>query len=228
MPYRGDIDALKTRCEVLERELTGLRERSRELGDVQREEARVERDLDAARKMLGDKRALPLLDNVRVASPCKASWDDMTGDAQVRFCGQCAKNVYNLSAMTREEGERLLLEKEGKVCVRFYRRVDGTVMTADCPIGARRVRVRRVAFAAAGGGLVAAAAAYGSMAMMGTPRRQPMQGAVAMDTPTMGEPMEMGSVAAPPAPPPTPQVQNPPHATMGRPAFHPSQTKSGK
>ena len=41
------------------------------------------------------------LEQIRVASPCHANWDEMTGTDQARFCGQCRKNVYNLSEMTR-------------------------------------------------------------------------------------------------------------------------------
>jgi hypothetical protein len=36
------------------------------------------------------------------------------------------------------EAERLVVEKEGRLCVRFHRRADGTVLTRDCPVGLRR------------------------------------------------------------------------------------------
>lgn len=87
------------------------------------------------------------LDNIRIASPCPASWDEMRGDERKRFCSQCSLNVYNLSGMTRDEAENLLLMSEGRVCVRFYRRADGTVLTEDCPVGWRAVK-RRVSRAA--------------------------------------------------------------------------------
>jgi hypothetical protein len=82
------------------------------------------------------------LDKIRVASPCNARWDDMSGDERARFCGQCRKSVYNLSAMTRVQIETLIREKEGKFCGRFYRRPDGRMLTADCPTGLRRRRDR--------------------------------------------------------------------------------------
>ena len=88
------------------------------------------------------------LDLIKVASPCHAPWDAMAGDDQVRLCGECSKHVYNLSAMTQTQAEALVLEREGKLCVRFYRRADGTMMTADCPVGWRAVQ-RRVATAGA-------------------------------------------------------------------------------
>jgi len=82
------------------------------------------------------------LDKIRVASPCHARWDDMVGDERARFCGQCSKNVFNLSAMTRAQIETLIREKEGKFCGRFYQRPDGRMITADCPTGQRRRRDR--------------------------------------------------------------------------------------
>ena len=82
------------------------------------------------------------LDNIRVASPCNARWNDMSGDERARFCSSCQKNVFNLSAMTRAQIETLIREKEGKFCGRFYQRPDGRMITADCPTGLRRRRDR--------------------------------------------------------------------------------------
>lgn len=92
--------------------------------------------------------SLGVLDNVRIASPCPVSWDDMQGDDRVRFCGQCSMNVYNLSAMTRAEAEHLVTTREGRLCGAFYRRPDGTILTADCPVGLRAVRARAIKAAA--------------------------------------------------------------------------------
>lgn len=82
------------------------------------------------------------LARVRVASPCKADWDQMIGTDRVRFCGQCNLNVYNLSAMTRDQAESVIAANEGRLCVRFYRRRDGSIITQDCPIGWRAVHAR--------------------------------------------------------------------------------------
>ena len=82
------------------------------------------------------------LDLIRVASPCTASWDAMRGDGASRFCVQCSKYVYNLSGMTREQAEALVLEREGNLCVRFFRRADGTMLTQDCPVGWRAAKKR--------------------------------------------------------------------------------------
>jgi len=164
MPYRADVDALQARCESLARELDAVRTRVRELESSARDAAVVERELAEARARLRDASggsAASLLESVRIATPCRADWNEMTGDDRVRFCGKCEKHVFNLSAMTREEAERLLREKTGAMCARLYRRADGTVLTADCPVGVRAKRVRRLAVVAVGGSVAAAIAGTG-------------------------------------------------------------------
>ncbi len=71
-----------------------------------------------------------------IASPCKASWNAMEGDDRARFCGHCDKHVYNIATLTRMEVSDLVRRTEGDFCGQLYRRRDGTVLTADCPIGA--------------------------------------------------------------------------------------------
>lgn len=85
---------------------------------------------------------LPSLDELRVAAPCPADWAAMSGDARVRHCGACKRNVYDLSELTRAEAEALILEKEGRLCVRFYRRADGTILFGNCAVGVWRRRRR--------------------------------------------------------------------------------------
>ncbi|MET0753031.1 MAG: hypothetical protein ABWZ66_06645 [Pyrinomonadaceae bacterium] len=82
------------------------------------------------------------LDNIHIASPCKADWNEMMGNERRRFCAKCKLNVYNLSGMTRAEAENLLINSEGRVCVRFYRRTDGSIITQDCPVGWKAFRQR--------------------------------------------------------------------------------------
>lgn len=91
---------------------------------------------------------LPLLRNVTIAKPCPASWDDMKGDDKVRHCSLCRLNVYNVSGMTSDEAEKLLGAKD-HVCLRLYRRQDGTIITADCPKGMAAVRKRLATIAVA-------------------------------------------------------------------------------
>ena len=91
------------------------------------------------------------LNSVKIASPCSQDWNVMIGTERRRFCGECKLNVYNLSGMSQREAENLLLNSEGRLCVRFYRRADGSVLTKDCPVGwqmiKRRVSKTATAFA---------------------------------------------------------------------------------
>jgi hypothetical protein len=90
------------------------------------------------------------LDDIKIASPCSADWNEMYGNDRKRFCGDCKLNVYNLSDMTRDEAENLLMISEGRLCVRFFRRDDGTILTKNCPVGwqATKQRASRIAVAA--------------------------------------------------------------------------------
>ena len=89
------------------------------------------------------------LSHVKVAAPCSVGWENMIGNERLRFCGQCNLNVYNLSDMTKREAEDLIRRAEGRLCVRFYRRADGTILTNNCPVGLRAIerRLSRVASA---------------------------------------------------------------------------------
>ncbi|MBK8212454.1 MAG: hypothetical protein IPK71_01785 [Myxococcales bacterium] len=218
MTYRSAEDALRERTRLLEGELSSLREKRAASERLDDDIARAQERLDKA-KILGErfaqKRALPMLDKVQIASPCGESWADMTGDDKARYCGKCEKHVYNLSAMTREEAELVMLEKEGNLCVRLYRRKDGTVITADCPVGVRRKRLRLVGVLTVG----AAAMAAGVSAALLTQSRhatvvqggmEPIPTAVLQPQPI--EQVEMGDIAEPPPPkaaPKPPHVQKP-------------------
>ena len=79
------------------------------------------------------------LDRVAIAAPCPITWDEMPGDQKVRHCTGCAKNVYNISAMSTVEAEKFLSKSEGQ-CLRFFRRTDGTIITDNCPVGLRAIR----------------------------------------------------------------------------------------
>jgi hypothetical protein len=141
------------------------------------------------------------LTNIKVASPCPANWDEMYGDNRKRFCGECKLNVYNLSGMSRDDAENLIQNAEGRLCVRFFQRADGTVITADCPVGWARVkhRVRVVATAAFSmvlalfSGLFVVSMFAGKKTTVGvlkipratpTPTPMPLMGAVAMPSPS--------------------------------------------
>jgi hypothetical protein len=78
-----------------------------------------------------------LLSKVQVAKPCPADWRHMEGDDRIRHCTQCSRNVYNISEMSRQEASDLIEAMEGKMCVRYFTRPDGTVMTKDCGASVR-------------------------------------------------------------------------------------------
>jgi hypothetical protein len=82
------------------------------------------------------------LDIIDVAAPCRVDWDSMRGDDRVRHCGECKLNVYNISELSRKQAESLILSREGRLCARFFRRADGTILTRDCPVGLAGVRWR--------------------------------------------------------------------------------------
>jgi len=158
------------------------------------------------------------LDNLKIASPCSADWNSMLGDNRKRFCGDCKLNVYNLSGMTSYDAEHLLRMSEGRLCVRYFQRQDGTVLTQDCPVGWAKVKQRLSIFATAAFSMMISlfaglyfASLFGRKAEIGrrlpiifaAPTPQPLMGAVAIPRPS-------------PTPKPTPDREFKGEVTMGR------------
>lgn len=167
------------------------------------------------------------LDNIGVAAPCSAEWAKMSGDERVRHCALCRKNVYNLSEMSRAEAEALIREKEGKLCVKFFQRADGTILTANCPVGLRAIQ-RRLRWI--GSGVAAflalcvtgawASGAAGSRGLNGALRSkpvvnklqdvQPFKAVIDVLDPQQAQVMKMGEICVlPPKPPAPPQNPSP-------------------
>lgn len=150
------------------------------------------------------------LDNVRIASPCSADWNAMYGNEQKRFCGDCKLNVYNLSGMSKAEAEALIMNSEGRLCVRFYRRSDGSVMTNDCPVGWAGVKHRARVFATAAASLLVALftgvlfvsllsgksklESVGELIPITRKKPEPLMGAVAFDPKRETQPKRMTQV----------------------------------
>ncbi|MFT5358520.1 MAG: hypothetical protein ACI9KE_005759 [Polyangiales bacterium] len=110
------------------------------------------------------------LDILTVPEPCEEPWNEMApkGDGR-RHCAMCIQDVFDLSTMTREAAEALLFESTGQVCVRFYRRGDGTVVTSDCtPV--RHRALRRTASGALKMGTRVASACLAMLAALGVTR----------------------------------------------------------
>ncbi len=154
-----------------------------------------------------------LLDRVSIASPCTADWSTMVGDDRRRFCGSCRLHVHDLSAVTAAEARALLHDAgKGRLCVRFFRRADGRVLTRDCPVGVRRRLRAACARAAAAwlalwGALTACARAKDAAA----PAAPVPAGAVKMGEAVMGD-----FVPAPPASVPAAVDPAAPVETAGR------------
>lgn len=99
-----------------------------------------------------------ILKQAEIASPCPMKWEDMEGDDKTRFCQKCQLNVYNTIVMSDEEVlDLVLLAATGqRVCASIFKRVDGTVITRDCPVGVSlwkerlQERARRAAAIVAG------------------------------------------------------------------------------
>ncbi len=157
---------------------------------------------------MGDRSPPIRLAKLRVASPCQERWADMIGDDRVRVCDRCDRPVFDLSAMTRAQAEAVLGTHGIKPCVRFYRRADGTVKTADCPSDRPEPRA----------GAAAAVLAAGAAVMTGGAAHADTSDDTAVDQPAnhqakpdedfeMGDPIVMGEpVEGDPEPRPTVEV----------------------
>jgi len=153
--------------------------------------------------------SLPVLENIRVAAPCTAAWDDMKGGDRVRFCGHCKQDVYNLSAMPRVEAEALIAGRNGRLCVRYFQRDDGTILLSDCTVG-KSQRRRRTALAAGIAALLGGGVA--TTALQLSHSIEPTTATLASSALPTGSPMREVAHEAPSPPPPPP----PPGPIMGK------------
>lgn len=112
------------------------------------------------------KRKAGTLDAISIPDPCPTDWDSMTGNRRQRFCQQCSKNVYNLSAMTRDEAEALIARLEGRLCARVERDEAGVIWTDDLRAAPQLISRRASPVAAA---LVTALIGLGGNVMAITP-----------------------------------------------------------
>lgn len=73
-----------------------------------------------------------ILKQIEVKDHCTQDWNEMTGNAEVRFCSHCNLHVNNLSAMTRKQALKLVRESDGRLCVRYVQNpVDKTPVFAE-------------------------------------------------------------------------------------------------
>lgn len=147
------------------------------------------------------------LNNIKIASPCSANWDEMYGNERRRFCGECKLNVYNLSGMKKYDAENLLRVSEGRVCVRYFQRSDGTILTADCPVAWAKVKHRLTVAATAVFSMLLAI--LGGLTAVSLFRKnvEPVRRIVLPFAPSPEPPVLMGAVEMPnPSPGPAPKI----------------------
>ncbi len=142
------------------------------------------------------------LDRIQIASPCKANWDEMSGDEQARFCNLCSLNVYNISAMNADDAETFLkerIEAGGRVCVTMYRRTDGTILTEDCPVGLRKLRdaTRRVRSVAAAFLALLVSTFCGARGQQASPETNMVKGKISVPTKHQNGGRELGRFTKP-------------------------------
>ena len=134
------------------------------------------------------------LENLFIASPCRADWNEMSGDDRVRTCAACAKQVFNLSEMTRDEANGLIAEKRGNFCGRYYQRKDGTILLADCTVGGVAAQKRSFVLAAA----LVAGTAYAKLRRGTPPAEAPTIQSAASEIATVSTSLPTQDDAPPP------------------------------
>ena len=136
------------------------------------------------------------LETLQVPDPCPARWDEMVGDDRRRFCAHCQKYVHNLTAIPRDEADRLVCQSAGDLCVRFARdpRTEQVVTLDYQPRADNSRRRRAIVFLAAILGTFGAAGSWAAMRLLPTPPPPPIN-FVAGSVPALRP-----TVPAPPSP----------------------------
>jgi hypothetical protein len=198
MAYREDDGPLSERYASIKKSLDELRAQSTALA---REEAALSKELEEVRGSLARKGAEPRhhlpLANVQIASPCNASWEAMEGDARKRHCGECNKDVYDLTVMTRDEVDAFLLANAHGACVRLYQRTDGRMLTNDCPVGVRRRRARALTAVGVGIGTCAIVAFTALSTVLNMTELEPVRSTPSVAPPPLGTTPPVGTTRLP-------------------------------
>ena len=121
------------------------------------------------------------IDAISIATPCPMKWSKMNrSDIEAtRFCDRCHKHVHDVSRMQDSDVVSLLdrSRTDADVCVRLFRRPDGTIVTASCPPPppAPPKRRRQFTLAMMMGLVTAAGGLFAMMPVIGPPMRAWMQ-----------------------------------------------------
>jgi hypothetical protein len=70
----------------------------------------------------------------------------MAGNDRARACDLCQLQVYDIQGLSNAEVRDLIAATEGRFRGRLVVRGDGTVLTRDCPVGARAAAQRVTVF----------------------------------------------------------------------------------
>ena len=108
----------------------------------------VYRDGEPAKRAFDEVRQAKrrLVGIVGSVAACNESWESMPGDACVRRCNRCPKNVYDVEAMNASQIEdlaRAVDADRSSAFARFYRRADGRFILGDCPADVARAKTRK-------------------------------------------------------------------------------------
>jgi hypothetical protein len=167
MAYRDQHAVLWDQKVELERAQEAVRT---ERVALDQQERSIESELQGLRTRLVETKpseGASLLENLKLATPCPAKWEDMVGSNRERHCKDCKKSVFNISGMTKVEAEAFLAStpfaatQSEKPCVTFLQRADGTILTSDCLGGTKRRQLKVLKAVAAG--VVLTCAAVGTL-----------------------------------------------------------------
>lgn len=117
----------------------------------EKEEERIKWDLQFKSEPGVVKPACPVADFVK-ASECPVKWSEMSGQGRVKYCDRCSTQVYDLQGLDEAEAKELVVKREGRPDLVYYRRSDGKWQVKDCPVGAQknaRLKVILISAAAA-------------------------------------------------------------------------------
>ncbi len=142
------------------------------------------------------------IEKVRVKDPCTQDWNEMTGNDQVRFCTHCAKDVNDLSTMTKSEARRLVRQSNGQLCIRYIKHPEtGAPVFTDQLVQISR-RMPRVAAGVIGASISLSTFAYaqgGSSRAASSPQVETPAAVVAVNPPSESKPGSDGKTTVEPA-----------------------------
>jgi hypothetical protein len=73
------------------------------------------------------------LNRLVIQSPCKKSWEEMTGGDTERHCAECDRQVFDFRRMTPRQISTRLQATGGHLCAQLTRGSDGRLLTLEPP-----------------------------------------------------------------------------------------------